>query len=217
MHNNYDPIARNYDLLSRLIFGQNLVRSQTCLLTHIPAGSSILIVGGGTGWILEEIAKIHSSGLAITYVEISEKMTKMAKSRFISDNKVTFVNKPIEEYQTTELYDTILTPFLFDNFQAEKAEAVFSRLNSILNLNGKWLFADFHIDQQSKFWQKPLLSIMLHFFRVICNIEARNLFPMQPVFHKNNFKTIQDFRHFHGFIKSSVYVKNNDLIMQEFK
>ena len=68
---NYDNSAWFYDRLSRLIYGKALVRSQVYLLRYIPAGSIILIAGGGTGWILEEISKLHPSGLKITYVEIS--------------------------------------------------------------------------------------------------------------------------------------------------
>ncbi|HEV7379176.1 MAG TPA: class I SAM-dependent methyltransferase, partial [Dyadobacter sp.] len=120
MKNNYDPIATRYDWLSRIVFRQNLVLSQTCLLQHIPPQSSILIVGGGTGWILSELTKTQATGLEITYIEISEKMINLAKKHNTGKNEVEFVHTAIENYTSNKTFDIILTAFLFDNFREEK-------------------------------------------------------------------------------------------------
>ena len=205
MKNNYDSIAYNYDWLSKLVFGKALILSQTCLLKHIPAGSKVLIAGGGTGWILNESAKIHESGLTITYVEISEKMIVLAKRQDAKSNKVIFVNKAIEDYISNEKYDIIFTAFLFDNFRFEKIETVFRVLKNLLERDGKWLFADFSLDEKSKPWQKLLLKAMLFFFRIICNIEARKLIAVDEIFEKNGFEKSVTYSHYRGFIKSSVY------------
>ena len=71
MASNYDNSAAFYDQLSQMVFGKALIRAQLYLLQQVPPNSTVLIVGGGTGWILEELSNIHYSGLAITYVEIS--------------------------------------------------------------------------------------------------------------------------------------------------
>ena len=97
MRNNYDRIARYYDVLSRMVFFRAQLKAQIDQLHFIPANSSVLIVGGGTGWILEEIAKLHSSGLRITYVEISAKMLELSRKRNVRANQVTFVHSPAEE------------------------------------------------------------------------------------------------------------------------
>ena len=207
MKNNYDSIAENYDWLSKIVFGQSLVVAQTCLLTHIAAGSNVLIVGGGTGWILSEISKIHASGLTITYVEISHKMIVLAKKYDVKNNKVFFENKAVEDFTSDEKYDVIFTAFLFDNFRSEKITTVFHQLNHVLKSNGKWLFADFHMDENSRYWQKLLLKFMLFFFRVVCNIEARNLVAVDPFFLRNGFKKLVTFSQYRGFIESSVYQK----------
>jgi ubiquinone/menaquinone biosynthesis C-methylase UbiE len=57
MLNNYDRIARIYDKLSRMVFGKSIVRAQQSILPFITTPARMLIVGGGTGWILEEIAR----------------------------------------------------------------------------------------------------------------------------------------------------------------
>ncbi len=79
--NNYDTVAFCYDRLSRLIYGKTQVNAQTALLPFISNGSRILIAGGGTGWILDEINKTHPSGLEIVYIERSAKMLLRSKKR----------------------------------------------------------------------------------------------------------------------------------------
>ena len=98
MKNNYDRIARYYDTLSRLVFFRSQIKAQTDQLQVIPPGSRILIVGGGTGWILEEIAKVQASGLSITYVEISEEMLRLSKERGVKDIEVIFIHASAEGF-----------------------------------------------------------------------------------------------------------------------
>jgi ubiquinone/menaquinone biosynthesis C-methylase UbiE len=208
MKNNYDPIAAHYDWLSRIIFRRNLILSQTCLLQHIPPNSAVLIVGGGTGWILSEIAKKHPSGLRITYVEISEKMLNRAKKRDTGKNKIEFVNMAVEDFKSDQKFDTILTAFLFDNFGEERVELVFDHLSQFLTIHGKWLFVDFHIDEKtSPWWQQALLKTMLYFFRVICHVEAKHLVPVKVMFVQNKFREMYTYERMYGFIKSSVYLR----------
>jgi ubiquinone/menaquinone biosynthesis C-methylase UbiE len=68
---NYNYIASFYDRLCQLVFGQSVKNAQIASLGFIPPTSNVLIVGAGTGWILEEINKIHQNGLSITYIDIS--------------------------------------------------------------------------------------------------------------------------------------------------
>ena len=121
MLNNYDKIANQYDFLSKVVFLKSQVQAQVNQLKYIPEKSSILIVGGGTGWILEELAKVHPSGLDIVYVEISQKMIALSKTRDVGNNNVEFVHLGIEDFKTDLLFDAILTPFLFDNFVKNRA------------------------------------------------------------------------------------------------
>ncbi|WP_029204172.1 class I SAM-dependent methyltransferase [Pedobacter agri] len=111
MINNYDKIANYYDSLSRLVFGKSQVNAQINQLKSITKNSSILIVGGGTGWILEEIGKRHPSGLKITYVEISAKMLVLSKDRDYGANSVLFIHSSIEDFNLEDHFNIILTPF----------------------------------------------------------------------------------------------------------
>lgn len=143
MLNNYNKIARYYDTLSRLLFHQSQVNAQIEQLKFIPPNSSILIVGGGTGWILEELSKMQDQGLRITYVEISGEMIRLTKKRNTGKNSIEFVNCGIEEFKNTAPYDIIHTAFLFDNFSGERTATVFKILHQCLKPGGLWLYTDF--------------------------------------------------------------------------
>lgn len=205
MLNNYDNIAGTYDFLSKLVFGDRLLRAQTCLIPFIPVNSSVLIVGGGTGLLLEEISKYHPQGLRIVYVEISAAMIEQAKTKNWQQNEVVFVKQAIENFTTNERFDILFTPFLFDNFGKERAEMVVVLLTQYLKNNGSWLFVDFHLSVNSPLWQRLLLKTMIRFFALICNIESRELLPMGPVFSKYNYTSLAEFYHCKKFIKSVVY------------
>lgn len=206
--NNYDRIAPIYDALSGVIYGKSIRKIQIDLLSYIPAGSHILIVGGGTGWILEEISKIHPSDLKITYVEISKNMLQLAQKRHSGSNIVEFVNLPVEDFHPDLKFDVVFTPFLFDNFAPKRIHDVFLQLDILLKPNGIWLFADFSVGTRaSDFWQKFLLKIMLLFFRFISQIEARNLEQTAPLFAANGYCEIRSFHRYGRFIRSVVYQK----------
>jgi ubiquinone/menaquinone biosynthesis C-methylase UbiE len=203
MTTNYDKIAGSYDLISRAVYGKALVSAQVCLLQYVPANSRVLIVGGGTGWILEEIAQIHS-GLTIDYVESSAKMIALSEKKDHGTNHINFINLPAEDYITEERYDVILTPFFFDNFKTDKIQLLFAKLNTLLKQEGRWLYVDF-VDN-GRFWQKLLLKTMYLFFKITTGIETQELINMNPFFDPRYHKIIE-LLHYHNFIRSVVYQK----------
>ncbi|HEY9002286.1 MAG TPA: methyltransferase domain-containing protein [Mucilaginibacter sp.] len=202
---NYDNSAWFYDRLSRLVYGKALVRSQVYLLKHIPKKSSILIAGGGTGWILEEIAKVHPSGLNITYAEISSNMMELSKKRNTGNNQVAFINEPVENIAINTLYDVVFTPFLFDNFTEETLQQVFTHIHNRLKPEGIWLNIDFR--PTGKWWQAFLLKSMIIFFRAICGIEAKKLPDIERQFEQRQYQVIDQKSFFGEFILSTAYRK----------
>jgi len=202
---NYNNSAWFYDTLSKVIYGKALVRSQVYLLQFISPGSNILIVGGGTGWILEEIAKVHSSGLQITYVEVAADMMKLSQKRNASDNEVVFINDAIENVPLANNFDVVITPFLFDNFTEENLQKIFKHIGKSLKPRGIWLNTDFRLT--GKWWQKVLLKSMLLFFRLVCHIEAKQLPCIEKCFEKNGYKITQQKSFFGDFILSTAFQK----------
>lgn len=205
MPSNYDNSAWFYDRLSRVVYSDALVRAQTYLLQFIKPGSSILIAGGGTGWILEEIAKRYSSGLTITYVEISANMMALSQKRNWGYNQVTFINAPVEEARLTEQFDVIFTPFLFDNFKDDTLLKVFNHLNPLLKPGGIWLNTDFQLT--GKWWQNALLRSMFLFFRVLCRIETSVLPDINSRFKAQGYSVVAEKTFFGEFILSMAWGK----------
>ena len=202
---NYDNSAWFYDRLSRLIYGRAIINSQLYLLNYIPAGASVLIAGGGTGWILDEITKRHSSGLNITYVEISAKMMALSRKRNTGGNRITYINDAVENIHNDRLYDVIITPFLFDNFTGDTLQTVFGHIHRQLKPNGLWLNNDFQLT--GKWWQQVLLKSMFLFFRLICGIEADGLPAIKQQFDLEGYKLIDNKTFFGEFILAQVYQK----------
>lgn len=202
---NYDNSAWFYDRLSRLIYGRALVNAQVYLLNFVPAGSKILIAGGGTGWILDELSKIHPSGLKITYVEVSANMLAISQKRQTGQNEVIFVNDAVENVQLTADFDLVITPFLFDNFLDETVDSVFNHLHNLLKPAGLWLNADFQLT--GRWWQNVMLRSMFVFFRLLCGIEASRLPPIEQHFNNAGYNVIEDKSFFGDFIVAKVYGK----------
>ncbi|WP_316831402.1 class I SAM-dependent methyltransferase [Pedobacter aquatilis] len=208
MVNNYDKIADNYDFLSRLVYGKAQVEAQVNQLKNVPANSRILVVGGGTGWILDEISKIYPSGLTIIYVELSAKMIEKSKTRSVGYNFIEFINLGIEDFKADKSFDVILTPFLFDNFDAKRAGAVFSQLDNVLNKQGSWFMVDFSLNNnRGRWWKWMLLKLMYVFFKTIGIVEANKLIDMSPYFLNAGYQICDEQFYFGNFIKACIYKK----------
>ncbi|WP_443937741.1 class I SAM-dependent methyltransferase [Pedobacter sp. MW01-1-1] len=205
--NNYDKVAGFYDSLSSVVFFRSQREAQIRQLNYLSSGNRILIVGGGTGWILEEIAKKSLQDLRIVYVEISEKMIEISKKRNLTSLKVDFVNQAIEDVDSDASFDVVLTPFLFDNFKAEKASFVFWKLDKMLNKKGLWLFVDFNLSKKGKWWKLSLLKLMYSFFKVFSHVEATSLLNMAPYFQEAKYIARQSQSFYGDFIQALVYEK----------
>jgi ubiquinone/menaquinone biosynthesis C-methylase UbiE len=204
---NYDHIAGFYDLMSSVIYGRSIVRAQVCLIPFIAEQSRILIVGGGTGWILEEIASQYPHGLEIDYIESSARMISLSRKRHTGSNTVHLIHQSIENHTIEKPYDVIITPFVLDNFSSEKIGPVYNKLDSGLKRNGLWLYADFVYDKEAKpLWQALLLKVMYFFFHITTGIETRELIPMDDYFRVSYHPEYQA-RHYFAFIHSIVYRK----------
>jgi len=202
---NYNNSAWFYDGLARLVYGKALVNAQVYLLKHIPENAKILIVGGGTGWILDELTRIHPAGLQITYVEIAPNMMAQSKKRNVGNNQVTFINDAIENADLPADFDIALTPFLLDNFTEENLSKVFSSIAVLLKPNALWLNTSFQLT--GKWWQQVLLKTMFVFFKVTCGIEASKLPEIDKCFEEEYFKLIEQESFFGEFIGARVYQK----------
>jgi ubiquinone/menaquinone biosynthesis C-methylase UbiE len=200
---NYNNSAWFYDVLSRLVYGRALINAQVYLLQFIPAGAKVLIVGGGTGWILDELSRIHPSGLKITYVEVASSMMGRSKKRNTGNNQVVFIQAAIENVSLPADFDVVVTPFLFDSFTDSTVDNVFGHIHAALKAKGIWLYVDFQLTK--KWWQQFLLKLMLKFFKLICNIEASRLPDIEKWFKQLDYKIMAQQTFFYDFVIAEVY------------
>ena len=147
MLNQYNKIAHLYTGLSRLVFGNQLLKIQQELITHLPTDGKLLILGGGNGKILPHIYQ-HASHLTIEYVEASSTMIQLAKKTKPKDQKITFHHKDVRDYN--QKHDYIFAGFFLDLFDEKKIEELILKLEN-KNRETTWYIADFQLNKRTKY------------------------------------------------------------------
>ncbi len=204
--NNFNAVASYYDVLARLAFGGCIRSAQMDAISYVCQGASILIVGGGTGWILTELSKKYPTGLKITYIEQSAKMMAYSRSRFLAQNEVVFLELPVENANLVDhCFDFVVTPFLLDCFSEPLLGTIFRKMERSLKPGGLWLHTDFIQDETTKRWHRQVLKVMYSFFSVVCSIGARQLYDTRELF--SEFRVVECRRYFSGFIAMHVFQK----------
>lgn len=190
-----------------MVFGQQLKNAQIEALRFIPQQSTILIAGGGTGWILEEIANLIPQGLDITYIDKSSRMIELSKKRQKGFNTVTFINDALENIPlSSSKFDVVLTPFFLDCFSEQTFPLIFTTLNSTLKIDGVWINIDFYLSEESRLWQKMLIKLMYAFFRLTSNIEANQL-PLADSYFAT-YTALHKKMYYHNFVQLQVMQKS---------
>ena len=211
MQNNFNLIAPVYDSLAKLVFGNAIQNSQRWLLQFIPAEAEILIIGGGTGWILTELL-LQTNCRSVLYLEASEKMLNLSRKQYAKAHKrfhtkVEFRLGTETAILPTEQFDVVFTGFLMDLFQPQPLQSLMDRLNETLQPNGLWLVADFQPQNATHFWQKVLLKTMVLFFKFVANLQADQLPNLPVAFRGFPLQLSQQEYFYHKLIGAMVYQK----------
>ncbi|ELR68441.1 ubiquinone/menaquinone biosynthesis methylase [Fulvivirga imtechensis AK7] len=202
---NFNTVAFIYDKLAGLVFGRSIIYAQVCHLRAVQPGSHILIVGGGTGWILEELDQLKMA-LAVTYVEPSSAMICRAMKRQpFKYIHVDFISAGYDGVSAGKEYDILITNFFLDLFKEEHLDRVLKGLYTLLKPNGLWLVTDFV--NTDKYWQKALVRAMYVFFRLTTQIEADCLQDYATKLVAMKMSKASERQFYHGMIKSWLFVK----------
>lgn len=208
----FDNAAHFYDALARLVYGDALQKAQLYLLTHIPDRSRVLVIGGGSGWILKQLI-LSDRQLSILYVEAAPKMLAKAKRQYAActtshQREVTFKLGTEAILQPHEQFDVVITPFLLDLFPPARLQQLMQKLAASLAPAGKWLFADFWPTQNpAPLWQKTLTWAMYTFFGALSGVEARQLPDYAAHFKSLGFTEKASESFYSGFVQAKVYLK----------
>jgi len=204
----FDRLAAFYDPLARLVFGRALVRAQQTALLGLPAGAPrVLIIGGGTGWVLGEIWRERPQA-HVCYLEASPRM--LARARAWQQRHAPNYMAQVEFRLGTEAallpadsYDAILTFFFLDLFGPARLQTVVDRLAAVRRPGAPWLLADFR--EAAGWWQRTLLAVMYRFFRLTTGINSQRLPPIHQELARLGLTQQRQVLFFHEMMEAAVW------------
>jgi ubiquinone/menaquinone biosynthesis C-methylase UbiE len=195
MATNFNFVAPIYDCLVRLVFGKKLWEAQRAHLSIIKPNDHVLIIGGGTGRILDWLHK----DCHITYVEPSSQMMKRAKKR----RQATFIQTDFASFSSKERFDVIVCPFVLDVFPSEQLGPVIKKIKDLLKPDGHLVVTDF---KETDVWHhRLLLRLMFVFFSITTNLKTQKLAPIQTQVLNASFDRIKSASFKNGLIFSDLY------------
>lgn len=183
----FDYIARFYDFLAAIVFGKAIQDIQLQHIDKIKKGSRILIIGGGSGKILQKIDQLNRAR-EIVYIEKSAKMIQLAKRHKIN-TPIHYIQNSFESAKNYGQFDVIITNFFIDILTEKQFQQFIPFVYSLLNRDGKWIVTDFRIHERF-----PLRSIhklihfsMVSFFKITVNLQNTKLFNYHTLIHESRF------------------------------
>jgi tRNA (cmo5U34)-methyltransferase len=122
----FNLVAGYYDWLVRLVFGKSMREAQAYFLKDVPPGCNVLILGGGTGWILRALLD-KQPDCKVWYIEASSEMIKRTKQKIESDQRrVTFIHGT-EDSIPDAGFDFVVTNFFLDLFPSAPLRKVIGK------------------------------------------------------------------------------------------
>jgi ubiquinone/menaquinone biosynthesis C-methylase UbiE len=202
-----------YDALAFLVFGRRLDQAQAVFLQpkarlSIPKGEAVLVVGGGTGRILQPLLEKCQPD-RVVYLEKSAGMLARASRRMTKAGLVGTVEFRLGDetrLRSDERFDVIITPFLLDLFtEAKLTGALLPTLRKALADGGYWLVTDFV--RTGVWWQEALLWVMIRFFRLTAGIETRQLVDWQRLLEEAGLMLRAFEPRLDGLVSTELYQK----------
>lgn len=198
--NDFDKLAFVYDRLAQLVFGKSVTESQQFFLSKVQDRSHVLILGGGSGQVVEKLFEVRPA-VEICYIEASSKMLSLAKSRLSNDNRIQFVHGT-ENDIPNHSFDAVITNFYLDLFPEASLKIVLGKIKMNLTPNASWVVTDF-VDH--RWWHRIMLAIMYLFFKITSRIEADRLPNWHTAIQKIGGRKSDSKFFCHDFIETAVF------------
>jgi tRNA (cmo5U34)-methyltransferase len=196
----FDRLAPIYDSLAGLVIGDGIRTSQLYFLNHLTQKQNLLILGGGTGWILPFIFEINPM-LHIDYIELSPKMLDKAKMNAQENQKIKFI-EGTECSIPIGKYDCVITNFYLDLFSDEDLCTVIDQIKESLQPDTSWLVTDFISEKR---WQRVMLWVMYRFFSITTGLKTSSLPEWKSSLERAGGKLVETKKSSRGFIESTVF------------
>ena len=208
----FDRVAWCYDALVALVFGPALRRAQRAALVGLPPEAPhVLILGGGTGWVLGEVLR-RSPRATVLYLEASGRMLARARARLAREHpaaagQVTFRHGTQANLAPEESFDTLITFFVLDCLAAADVGPALRRLRTSQRPGAPWLLADFRPAERG--WRRVLLALMYGFFRFATGLQARKLPLLRRALGQLGLRPTRRRLFFGGAIEAAVFIENS--------
>jgi ubiquinone/menaquinone biosynthesis C-methylase UbiE len=199
---NFDFVAPFYDTLSGVVFGNAMHAAQTMYLRDIAFGANVLILGGGTGWLLSELTAINPT-CKVWYIEASQEMINLSKAKLKgARNEIFFIHGTETNLPTEITFDAVITNFFFDLFSTEECGRVIASVRPVLHAKAIWLISDF---VNATWWHSALLAVMYRFFRMTSGVTTSKLSNWGAAMERGGFKEKKSGIFYGSFIKSASF------------
>lgn len=204
----FGRLAPLYDHMAALVYGRAIRRAQTHFLPTVQP-TQALVLGGGTGWIMQEMRKAWPQA-HLTYIDIAPRMVSKATAKLGSDPNAHFICGRIQDLPPHQQFDTILTPFIFDLFQGPALTDIMTTTLSHLSPLGTWIMTDFRKVPAGpmRYISRALLWLMYRFFRLTCHIQATDLPDLEAHARSLGFHLQAHHHTYQGMIRTTRWLRN---------
>ncbi len=207
----FDRVAWCYDALAGLVFGRALKKAQRAALAGLPAGAPhVLILGGGTGWVLTEILRQRPLA-TVLYLEASPNMLARARTRLAREcpqaaAQVEFRHGTQDALGPAERFDVVVTFFVLDCLAPAGLAGALARLPPAQRPGAPWLLADFRPARRGG--RRLLLWLMYAFFRLTTGLRARELPDLDAALARLGLRPGRGGTFFWGAVAAVVWTEN---------
>lgn len=199
MNDAYARLAWCYDNLASLAFAGRIRKSQLYFLNRIIPEANVLILGGGTGWIAQEVLR-QKPNIKIVYVDASSSMMKRARARLATES-IRWIEG--DETQIPDgTYDAVILPFILDSLADPRLIALLAGLKRHLHQNSIVLVTDF-TDQA--LWHRLYLKFLYWFFKITTNIQRNSLSLWEEQLKASGYVQRAKQSFFNNFIITTLY------------
>lgn len=207
----FSRVARSYDWLASLVFGQAQRRAQLAALRAglplVGPAPWVLVLGGGPGWVLTELLR-QCPAAQVLYLETSAAMLDRARAQLArhapeAAGQVEFRQGSEQALGPGEQFEALVTFFVLDCFTLEELPGAMARLQAARRPGAPWLVADFRPPR--RWWQGLLLRAMYLFFRATVGLRARQLPPWPAALAQTGASIIYQSNYYCEFITGQVW------------
>ena len=203
----FDRVAWCYDWLAAIVFGPALRRAQRYALAGLPPRAPhVLVLGGGTGWVLEEIWRRRPHA-TVLYLDASAAMLARTRRRLrrwpaAQARQVELRQGTPASLRAGETFDAVVTFFVLDCVPLPALEGTLQRLLAARRPGTPWLLADFR--PARRWWQRVLLRAMYLFFRWSTGLRVADMADFEAELTARGLRVTHRRTYFGGAVAGSV-------------